>query len=322
MDIFKIGLRDILGLTLPGFIFVIALTYCIYEIALLFNVVHYVFILDKDQQFLIFSIAFALSYVFGGVFRLWSADDLDGKSSKKLLKRYEHEHGLNKINMDKIKTCFNKGQLKYNFKDKDESSFDNWIWREEKFPYHIWEFRKFEKQHPKEMFNFYCQYKDQMLNLGHLQKGKEFFNYCKMVIINSGDQTSISLKEEVSHAETTVRFLSGTYFAIFYSLIFLGILGLLQLFLGILGLGLLKAIPFFLNMEKYVTISKTHYFGFGLTLLFIIIAFFINISIKSNFRRLRLKEVDTVYDAFYLVHRHPESCENCSKGLSTGTQKK
>ncbi|MEZ4746803.1 MAG: hypothetical protein R3C41_12075 [Calditrichia bacterium] len=310
MDIFKIGLRDILGLTLPGFIFVIALTYCIYEIALLFNVVHYVFILDKDQQFLIFSIAFALSYVFGGVFRLWSADDLDGKSSKKLLKRYEHEHELNEIDMDDIKAGFDQGQFEYNFQNDVESLFDDWIWREEKFPYHIWEFRKFEKQHPKEMFNFYCQYKDQMLNLGHLQKGKEFFNYCKMVIINSGDQTSISLKEEVSHAETTVRFFAGTYFAIFYSLWLLGILGVIQF------------ITIFFNMEKYVTISKTHYFGFGLTLLFIIIAFFINISIKSNFRRLRLKEVDTVYDAFYLVHRHPESCENCSKGLSTGTQKK
>jgi mannose-6-phosphate isomerase-like protein (cupin superfamily) len=34
--------------------------------------------------------------------------------------------------------------------------------------------------------------------------------------------------------------------------------------------------------------------------------------IVKRFRTLRLKEVDTVYDAFYLVHRHAEHCAMCS----------
>ena len=34
--------------------------------------------------------------------------------------------------------------------------------------------------------------------------------------------------------------------------------------------------------------------------------------IVQRFRTLRLKEVDTVYDAFYLVHQHAENCLVCS----------
>lgn len=320
MDIFKLGLRHILGLALPGFIVVMTISYCLFEIGLLFNVEHSTLVLNKDQQFLIFSIVFALSYIFGAILRLRSADKVDDKSSEKLLKQYDkakkkstEEKKLTEEELKNIQNQFLSGNAKLELTKAEAKDFDNWIWRFEQFPYHSWEFRKFKEMHPPEMFNFYYQYKDQMLNLGHLSTNKEFFNYCKMVVINSGNNIVSSLKEEVLLAEATVRFYAGTYFALKYSKYLIIILALIQFVFAMLSA---------FDIGHLIQISKTHVFGLGLSILFIIVIIFVMASIHNDFRRLRLKEVDTLYDAFYLVHRHPENCENCSKGLKIGRPKK
>ena len=44
-------------------------------------------------------------------------------------------------------------------------------------------------------------------------------------------------------------------------------------------------------------------------------------GLLRRFRTLRLKEVDTVYDAFYLVHRHVDMCERCALPMPEGERR-
>ena len=55
------------------------------------------------------------------------------------------------------------------------------------------------------------------MGIGPGTRGKEFFNYCKMVIYHSSQELGNALVEEVHFAEAIVRFYAGTYLALLIS---------------------------------------------------------------------------------------------------------
>jgi mannose-6-phosphate isomerase-like protein (cupin superfamily) len=54
------------------------------------------------------------------------------------------------------------------------------------------------------------------------------------------------------------------------------------------------------------------------TLAIVMLALAYTVIHRGRFRLLRLKEVDTVFDAFYLVHRHADECPRCAPSPSPG----
>lgn len=295
MDVFKFGLRHILGLIMPGAILVLVSAYIFLTTLSLIGLKTTEYLWLKDQQFFAFVIFFTISYIMGAVFRLKAADEVDNESSNYLLDQFFKDNSESEEQYETTKQEILKG----NVPKKLPKNFWEWVWREEDFPYYLWEFRKFEKFYPKEFYSFFNSYRDCMTEYEGAS-GKEFFNYCKMVIINAGNSLGNALKEEIELVEATVRFFAGTYFALKYSLFLLGAFLLSQFIAVVILLG------------RGVSVKSILYLHISLTFVFICVSYLINSWIKAEFRMRRFKEVDSVYDAFFLVHRHPETCPKCS----------
>ncbi|RJP61087.1 MAG: hypothetical protein C4539_20400 [Ignavibacteriales bacterium] len=309
MNFIKLGLRNIVGITFPGAILVVIMLYVFVSICYLQSIPMDFINTLTSQQFILSVILFIISYIFGSVLRLESADKLDKKSSRFLKKKYlkDPPDGFtNEKDFEKIKDELLKG----NFNIDIPVAFDKWIWIIEKFPYPIWESRKIRIYHPKEVSNFYKSYEECMGIGTKVQTtgrgGKEFFNYCKMVIANSSKECGDSLKEEIFFAEAMTRFFSGTYMAINISLYITAVLAIV--------LSLFITLSFFGTVQ---TIKKYNIYNLAFCISIIILFGIIKLCIVKKFRTLRLKEVDTVYDAFYLVHRHADYCPKCSEDFSS-----
>lgn len=359
MDLFKFGLRSVLGMTMPGAILVLVFLYTLFSV--MFSLNHPLAFVSqgKDQQFLILATLFLASYVLGSLMRLNAADSVDEKSAKYCLNKYYKEKAS--LNRKPVKTLarglarpfqawkwtrkawkwtrrrgrkpgleltywnrfapifipkliyryFSAQSLNRRFKKVKmqphggaskntellEDS-DAWIWMKEEFPYPIWQFRKLHRYHPNEVFRFFESYAPCM-GIGHGWQGKEFFNYCKMVIYHASRQLGDAVVEEVHLAEALVRFYAGTYYGLWISLYMLVASSITQ------GIVLLRqewepSTPIFKILNLVVTI-------------FLVAAVYLSQDmIVQRFRTLRLKEVDTVYDAFYLIHRHVDTCSICS----------
>lgn len=118
---------------------------------------------------------------------------------------------------------------------------------------------------------------------------KQFFNYCKLVI-SKEDKV---LREEINMAESNTRFLVGTYSALKLSL---------WMFVILVACQLAMAIRRIVEGIVVADLAQSHLTSLVLsTLLLIAGTYAAQIHIKKHFRRHRLREADTVYDAFYLV---------------------
>lgn len=339
MDFIKLGLRTIIGIALPGVIIVLVLAYiflCLYHLekgampALSWL---------KDSQFPSLLAVFALSYFFGSLMRLNSADNLDVKSGKAVrmqwlrLKSYsiwKKELGFThssrrswrsvlglthkdlkdaakiKKVIEKARDCVDAGiitgetiRILTEAEEKVKAQVDSWIWRFESFPYPIWQFRKFKLYHPPNVRRFYWPYRRQM-GFYSERHGKEFFNYCKASIYNAVDGSDNPLLNEVYHAEALVRYFSGIFYALFYSSILFLLLISYQVFV-ILG-----------DLFDKSTDGTHHIFLVTSALILISMRLMCR-GIKARFRTLRLKEVDTVYDAYYLLNSDKSQNDDLAK---------
>ena len=195
--------------------------------------------------------------------------------------------------------------------------YEKWIWRIDEFPYPIWQFKKFERFHPESVLKFYKEKASSMRNdIG--DKDKEFFNFCKTSILSKSNEFGSTLKDEIDQAEASVRFIAGTFFALSYSRLLLVLTLFLTIFKAILSMSFLSSFlffSFFLSIKgirfsplysicKFISNEESSLFLFSLILLFI--TFFCQREIKKRFRQFRLKEVDMVYDAFYLINEKPK----------------
>ncbi len=308
MNFLKLGFRNIIGITFPGAILIAVIFYVFLSICYLQTIPLDFLASITSQQFILSIILFIVSYIFGSVIRLGSADKLDDKSGKYLTKEYlkkPPEGYTNEKDFDQIASDLLKG----NFDVQIPASFDKWIWRVEKFPYPLWELRKLRIYHPPEVSNFFKNYESCMGIGAKVQTtgrgGKEFFNYCKMVIAHSSKEMGESLKEEIYFAEAMTRFFAGTYVAVNISLyIIIALSIILSLSLILSHFGIIASVGIY-NVYNFIS-------SLFLITLFVLLKY----SLVKKFRTLRLKEVDTVYDAFYLVHRHADFCPYCSQESS------
>jgi hypothetical protein len=308
MDLFKLGLRNVLGITLPGAMLLLVVGYAFFSILLFLGLPLTWLLWGKNQQILILSAIFLMSYNLGALLRLNSADDVDRKSSRQLTGVYLRKRNrknpkkLTEKHLDKMLEA-EREAMKSGLHTVPDKGFDRWIWHKEPFPYPLWQFRKFRLYHPEEVYRFFQGYRACMLGSLELGgRGKEFFNYCKLVVYHSSRGLDEPLLDEIHFAEATVRFYAGTYTALRVSMFLL--IPLLLVEAGLVanrvaeGTSLASLRPEWLHL--------------GITIVFLVVSWRMERTILRRFRTLRLKEVDTVYDAFYLVHRHVEACPVCS----------
>jgi len=341
MDLFRLGLRNITGITLPGAVLVLVIVYAFWVVSQTFNptpangvVSHTLnpspatgsaaqtpsgppaekpWIVDP---WLLLPAWFLISYLLGNVMRLYSADRVD-QSSGEFNYRYalwEQKKGnkgrryatlLYKVWLFLIaKTrgfCTDQCQSDQDALGDEQRlggtreycELDGW---KESFPYTDWELEKLGSCYPKEMLRFFDSYSRCVLSgVGVERKG--FFNYCKMVICHAASQGEQALLEEVQSAEANTRFFAGAYSALSISLYIVAGLGLVEI---LAPMGLPKHAHFLPGL-----LAATTAIALGMCAM--------QLVILERFRRLRYKEVDTVYEAFYLVHRHADSCPVCSK---------
>src|SRR5215213_4295528 len=288
MDLFKLGLRSVLGITLPGAMLVLVVGYFIFVMALFLEQPLTGLLRTKDQELLILAIAFLVSYNLGALLRLNSADDVDKKSSRLLTRQYIAERKGEKLSDENLKAelkwardAIREGKI-----SAPPKCFDGWIWRREAFPYPLWQIRKFQLCHPSEVSRFFHPYRSCLLSSGG--RGKEFFNYCKLVIYHASGTQGDPLLDEVHFAEATVRFYAGTYTGLGIST---GLLGLLLM----IESGIL--LPRFLEGAS-PDLLKSQGLLFFATAVLLLVGLKMRRGLLRRFRTLRLKEVDTVYDAF------------------------
>lgn len=221
MDPFKIGLRNLIGITAPGAIVFLALVLGLSTASIVVDPSASPMSMLKDTQWFVIVGAFLLSYLLGSLFRLNSADDVDALSSSKLERDFQQQWP--RPDLDRFLEVRGKILDSHGILSDAPAGFDRWLWTTEIFPYPAWTMRKLRLYHPPEMAEFFRPYHE-----GLKQSRKDFLNYCKMVVATRGKNQEDALIQEVQAAEANVRFFAGTYFALESSA---GLLAIIQLWL-------------------------------------------------------------------------------------------
>jgi hypothetical protein len=289
MDIFKLGVRDIFGIVLPGAVLLFVIIYVFWTLPVTLGLPALDVSLLKDQGFLLSIAFFVASYLLGHLLRLGTVSQVDEESSECCLKEWRRRKE-NQALEEHLKKLLDQMRRGEDISDIP-TEFDHWVWRAEPFPYPVWYLRKAAFSYPHEVREFFNQYKHCMgLVPDSLWiAGRQFFNYCKMMI---SKEDSV-LREEINAAEGDTRFLVGTYRALKSSL---------WIFATLLAFQLIAMAVLHLRGTPVADLALSHLASLILsTLLLIAGSRAAQIHIKRQFRGIRLREVDIVYDAFYLV---------------------
>jgi hypothetical protein len=312
MDIFKFGLRTVIGIIMPGTVLVAVFFYALWIATNIFASELCLGNILKEYQLTVIIVSFLASYFIGILMRLATPRGLENKSGEYLIRQLRKNIGDNRFepNIENFKIIRNKLLLSKitpnQIKDEIEiQNIDNgitiehffrWIFAEEEFPYPTWQIIKFHYFHPQVLNRYMERYRDQLTCRGTesgsdvgnylLRLTKIFFNYCKMVVSSKGKELGNYLIEEVQYAEALVRLCAGLYYGIKISIYILCALLFIQLIY---------------NLKTYFIWEYKVYLIFTIGLLGVLI--YMNHIITKNFRRVRHKEVDTVYEAFYLSER-------------------
>ncbi len=232
-----------------------------------------------------------------------------------------------------------------------EQDLMRWAWKNDRFPYPVWKLMKLRYNHPREVFFFFLKYRT-CFATGH-GRGKEFFNYCKAVVYEAHEGKRHALAEEVQSAEAYVRFFAGIFWALWLSALTLvlsamelaGLRGTTHPFFwftaGMLVFVFAATAQFARRRENtaffrvssisavlllfasvvsgvfradLATAGRMNFVAFAMLIVdFAIVA-------GGRFRGSRTKDVDAVFDAFFLVHRHPDTCPDCRSGPSSNSE--
>lgn len=282
--------RDIFGIILPGTIVVLVITFIILGT---FNLLGSPIDLTSllSQQFLLSLLLFVGAYLVGNLLRLVASDNVDKESSRNALKRWKKVFQTiferNTAEYDKCHVELAKGNDVFSVPE----GFDDWLWRIDQFPYAVWQNRKWQTLGFHDMLNFYREnYKTGMWPNNGALFSKSFFNYCKLVVVKNNRE----LTDEVNSAEGLTRFFAGTVLALRISNWLLAVFLLLHvLFVFVVWL---FHLPLATDMLKWQI--QGVYFCLATISMFALL--WIQQRIISRFRFVRLKEAETVYNAFYL----------------------
>ena len=299
MDLFRLGFRNLMGVLLPGTLFVLVLIYVVFTGAKAADWQIQTSVLDRWSSAIII---FLISYLVGSLMRLNSADNVDAKWFEYSQKEFRPEAASSTLDDDWSDTARELTDEDVTNQMKLEK-----IWRTDEFPYPVWHFYKLKLFHPPEAYQFFSRYRGCMRqHEGSGKLGKEFFNYCKTTVLYSRPQVGDALVAEIQTAEALVRFYAGTFYALVY-----GMWMLTALFVWQVAWLIAKSRP---SIQSDWKASIPQLSTIVMTGLLAGSGWAMQRMIVKRFRTMRLKEVDTVYDAFYLVHRHAASCPECAVG--------
>ena len=209
MNPFNLGIRNLLGVLLPGALLLLVLLACFG--LLLPDVRPLMAGALTDKAAIVVAAAFLVSYVIGSVIRLYAADTVDRLSARLIssgVGPFDDKPGTVKEQLERLLAEVTNP----NVQCPPARDLARWAWKHDEFPYPVWECMKFRLYHPPEMFAFYEPYRN-CFATGD-RRGKEFFNYCKAVIFNANEGKRHALAEEVQAAEANVRFFAGTFWSV------------------------------------------------------------------------------------------------------------
>jgi hypothetical protein len=186
---------------------------------------------------------------------------------------------------EEIKNALSKGELV----EAMPFAFDAWLWATDTFPYVAWQNRFWQTNGFSDVLDFYKKSHKGSLWSEHISSPKSFFNYCKLVIAESGG----ALAEETYIAEGLTRFFAGTYSALRVSTVMLIISLIIQLLFSFKWLTILIGGAFINSDMIFVQIITS--------VLFILVLWWMQRLIVKKFRRIRLKEAETIFYAFFLI---------------------
>jgi len=311
LDLFKLGMRNLFGIVLPGATLLLVLSFALFTATMALDWSWPRSSWMADSQTLTLIVLFLLSYLLGSVLRLVSVEPLDKKSGRLLQRRYLRR----RRQASKKTTTEGSSQVLEQLRKEDGDPWKEFLpnpqygggdwdvlgsW-EDRFIYPSWQSWRMRLFRPKEVYRFFFgHYKDCMQKrLG----GPSFLNYCKTVIYDAGQKAGDLLVAEVQSLEAEVRFFAGTYYALLIGEWITAISVLIQVATQI-------ARPLYAGKSLFPLRWGAPTLCF--TFLLLIAMFVMDWVMLMRFRTLRMKEADTVLDAFYLVHRHTEQCPICS----------
>jgi len=348
MNPFQLGFRNLFGILLPGAVLALGISACL---AILFPGLAQSVVKQTANNAALLVAGFLLAaYILGFVIRLYAADTVDRLSASLVRIRrdpFEGKEGSIEDHLNDLLDSVANPDLPCD----PSQDLIRWAWKYDEFPYPVWELMKFRLYHPDELFRFFFPYR-RCFATGH-RRGKEFFNYCKAVVYEAHEGKPHTLAEEIQGSEANVRFLAGIFWALLLSAILLTISAVtrarLLMQVGAFPVVTAGALAFFafaaivgrrterLAREKLRVASFWIFNTMAVTLLFVsvwigarrpelatetrmnvvalvmvLVAF--SIVARGRFRLSRLKEVDSVFDAFFLVHRHAAECSRCRAG--------
>src|SRR5271165_959640 len=315
---FQLGFRNLIGILLPGAVLALVIFTCL---DILFPGMGQAIARETGNNAGSFVVGFLLTaYILGSVIRLHSSDTVDRFSASlvRVPDPFEGMEGSTEQHLNDLLVGVTetepsgKSDNEY-FKEllerirdrrrhdakvvnRGEDSAANdlikWAWKNDEFPYPVWELMKLRLYHPGDVFQFFAPYM-RCFATGH-RRNKEFFNYCKAVIYEAHEGKRHALAEEVQSAEAYVRFFAGVFWALLLSA----------------GTLVVASAAEFILRERATAVGMILVAVFMLGVNYMIV-------IHGRFSLSRLKEVDTVFDAFFLVQRHPYQCPYCSAKLSS-----
>ncbi len=297
MELVRELLRDFVGIIIPGSLLVIFSLCLFWGIAILvpFDSSGGLSIGGNSVSFFVLLV---FSYIAGQSLRMKRLHDLeractetyrkkhkaglsdeDFEASIERIKQQEQEYYADGSNLDKLTAAYKQHNKQFEF------------WEMFPYPYLVRGRRLY--RHPRNYNQFYEKYDKQGIT-----KDDRFFNFCKSVAY----EYSPSLKEELLRQEALVRLFAGVYYTIKYGNVVAAILGVLHLLTVELVIVLTIASRFFLGASVPSHLNLALSGGMLVVSIFALLVFwYLNREILDRLRYMRSKEINLVYDGFYLI---------------------
>lgn len=297
MQVLRDLIRDLVGILFPGGLLVAITLWSFWAIVIIQNPSTSFNFISNDYTFAFLVI---ISYIAGQTIRIKRLDNLEKRCTKKYRKRK-----LPKLNEDAWKKCINEivlkedayftgtsniAQLKEVYKTYNEQ-FRYW----EEFPYAYRLKGKRLLEQSENYIKFFEKYDKQGIT-----KNKAFFNFCKSLIY----EYSPPFKEEILRQESLVRLFAGIHYVVKYGKVLSSIIGIIHVFLA-----------FSIKLKFHLIIDLIGYDNIQLSIgIFFISVFtfclfiYLDQEILSRLRHMRSKEVEIVYDAFYIISKKNNLC--------------
>lgn len=292
MEVIRELWRDLVGIIFPGGLLIIFLVWLVFGLAIVIYPADLFSKLTIGNGSIEIFVLLIFSYTAGQFLRLKQLNDLDKDCTNAYRKKEKPEISKDAFddsiaNLKKTEQSYYAGELNY---DELKKEFKQHIkkfgfWEEFPYSYHL-KGRDLLQQ-SKEYNEFFEQYDKE-----GILKRKRFFNYCKIVIY----EHSAPLKEEVIRQENLVRLFAGIYYVVKFGIWVSIVLGILHLFMFA---------SFYLFPFTFLAYENIEFFlGIvGISVFTIFVLRYLRIEILSRLRYMRMKELNLVFDSFYILSK-------------------